>query len=166
VIELVVSGGQTGADQAGWRAAKAAGIKTGGCMPRGFWAEDGNHPEFAEMYGAQEVQECGKRLSPAEALRLRTWLNVRDAEATILFGNSESPGGKLTAKYCKEMDRKIWRVPRSSLWIPDAIHSMRAGGNIQTLNIAGNRESSAPGIGAWVEDYLAEVFRQVKEAPR
>jgi hypothetical protein len=36
MIERVISGGQTGADQAGWRAARAAGIPTGGFMPKGF----------------------------------------------------------------------------------------------------------------------------------
>ena len=34
MIELVISGGQTGADQAGWRSAKKAGIATGGYMPK------------------------------------------------------------------------------------------------------------------------------------
>jgi hypothetical protein len=28
--------------------------------------------------------------------------------------------------------------------------------------VAGNRESSSPGIGAWVERYLTEVFRLLK----
>jgi hypothetical protein len=32
----IISGGQSGADQAAWRAAKAFGIATGGWMPRGF----------------------------------------------------------------------------------------------------------------------------------
>lgn len=32
-----------------------------------------------------------------------------------------------------------------------------------SLNIAGNRESKSPGIGAWVEEYLAEMFRILKE---
>ena len=34
MIDLVISGGQTGVDQAGWRAAKACGIRTGGWMPK------------------------------------------------------------------------------------------------------------------------------------
>jgi len=33
---LIISGGQTGADQAAWRAARSAGLPTGGVMPLGF----------------------------------------------------------------------------------------------------------------------------------
>jgi Circularly permutated YpsA SLOG family len=39
VLDRVVSGGQTGADQAGWRAARAVGLATGGWMPYGFLTE-------------------------------------------------------------------------------------------------------------------------------
>jgi hypothetical protein len=34
---------------------------------------------------------------------------------------------------------------------------------VRVLNVAGNRESSAPGIGQWVEAYLADVFRLLKQ---
>ena len=36
MLEKIVSGGQTGADQGGWRAAVACGLATGGWMPEGF----------------------------------------------------------------------------------------------------------------------------------
>jgi len=36
MLDLIVTGGQTGADHAGWRAASAAGIPTGGRITRGF----------------------------------------------------------------------------------------------------------------------------------
>jgi hypothetical protein len=74
-LERVVSGGQTVADQAGWRAAKVPGIATGGWMPEGFLTEAGSRPEFAEMYGAVELAGGGY----AE----RTRANVRDSDATV-----------------------------------------------------------------------------------
>jgi Circularly permutated YpsA SLOG family len=49
----IISGGRTGADQAGWRTAQACGIPTGGRMPRGFLTEDGPRPERADLYGAR-----------------------------------------------------------------------------------------------------------------
>ena len=55
VLDRIISGGQTGADQAGWRAARACGIPTGGAMPKGFLTEDGPRPEFAGLYGAREL---------------------------------------------------------------------------------------------------------------
>jgi hypothetical protein len=41
MLERVITRGQTGADQAAWRAAKAFGIPTGGAMPLGFLTETG-----------------------------------------------------------------------------------------------------------------------------
>jgi hypothetical protein len=51
MLDRIITGGQTDADQAAWRAAKAFGIPTGGWMPLGFLTEAGARPEFAELYG-------------------------------------------------------------------------------------------------------------------
>jgi len=79
MLDRVISGGQTGVDQAAWRAAKALGIPTGGSMTRAFQTEDGPRPEFAEMFGAVEL---GSVNYPA-----RTRANVRDSDGTIWFGD-------------------------------------------------------------------------------
>ena len=78
MIELVISGGQSGADLGGWKAAKASGILTGGFMPLGFKTEDGDHPEYAELYGAEMLS------SPAYPVR--TAANVERSDATVFFG--------------------------------------------------------------------------------
>jgi hypothetical protein len=75
MIKLVISGGQSGADQAGWRAAEACGIATGGWMPAGFLTEDGPRPEFAELYGALEM--------PTDSYPERTLQNVRDSDGAV-----------------------------------------------------------------------------------
>lgn len=73
MLEWVITGGQTGVDQAGWRAAKAAGFATGGFMPMGFRTEgqiesDGSvgpdeaHPEFADLYGARDLESLEYRV--------------------------------------------------------------------------------------------------------
>jgi hypothetical protein len=36
---------------------------------------------------------------------------------------------------------------------------------VRMLNVAGNRESEAPGIGARVERFLADVFRRLGHGP-
>ncbi len=51
----IVSGGQTGADQAGWRAARSLGLRTGRWIPRGFETEAGPRLEFAREFGAVEL---------------------------------------------------------------------------------------------------------------
>ena len=52
--EKVISGGQTGADQAGLIAAEKAGITTGGWMPKGFRTLDGPNPGLAARFGLRE----------------------------------------------------------------------------------------------------------------
>jgi hypothetical protein len=84
MIERVISGGQTGVDQAGLRAARAAGIATGGFAPKGWLieSEDGRHnvpaPWLAE-YGLVECPEPGYgqvhgRRLPASAACLTVYL--------------------------------------------------------------------------------------------
>jgi hypothetical protein len=75
MLDRVISGGQSGADQAGWRAARAAGITTGGSMPKGWLTEDGPRPEFAEIYNAVEM--------PTADYRARTEQNARESNATL-----------------------------------------------------------------------------------
>ncbi len=60
MLEKVINGGRTGSDQAGWRAARAAGIPTGGAMPLGFLTErpegqgDEGHPELERFFVDRE----------------------------------------------------------------------------------------------------------------
>src|SRR4051812_43140136 len=97
MLERVISGGQTGADQAGWRAARAFGIPTGGAMPKGFLTEDGPRPEFATLYGPVEL--------PTEDYKSRTVQNVRDSDGTLWFGDYHSPGGRATLDACRDQGR-------------------------------------------------------------
>ena len=55
MITIVVSGGQTGADQAGWKAAQACDIPTGGWMPLHFMTEDGADSSLGRLYGAKTL---------------------------------------------------------------------------------------------------------------
>jgi hypothetical protein len=154
MIELIITGGQTGADQAGWRAAKAAGIATGGWMPKGFLTEDGPKPGYASLYGAREHASL--------SYAARTTANVLMADALVWFGNPHSSGALRTLRDCTEANIDHYIVihpefkgnkdtPSLAEWIEE-----------HTLMVAGNRESKAPGIGAWVEAYLIEVFHLLR----
>jgi hypothetical protein len=166
-IERVITGGQTGADQAAWRAAKKAGIATGGWMPKGFLTEDRPRPEFADLYGATE--------HPSPDYPPRTRSNAEQADALVWFGNPYSPGGRLTLQICAEVGLDCYIVinpgfrgdkdtPSLPVWLDgtNALGPVPAG-DVRTLMIAGNRESKTPGIGAWVEAYLDEVFGILKD---
>jgi hypothetical protein len=98
MLERIVNGGQTGADQGGWRAAQAFGIATGGWMSRGFLTEtaDGRgsepHPDFADRYGAREL--------PTSSYPERTFANAWDSGATLWFGEIDTPGARATIEAC------------------------------------------------------------------
>jgi hypothetical protein len=154
MLELVVSGGQTGADQAGWRAATAAGIVCGGWMPARFMTEDGPRPEFAGLYGAREHH--------SSSYRDRTILNLRSVRLTLLFGNPNSPGGRLVLNEGNRLVLFVYPIRSRRNPAPDLAVDFIRQINATTINVAGNRESSAPGIGSWVEAYLGEVFRSLK----
>lgn len=156
MIRRVISGGQTGADQAGWRAAKKAGLETGGFMPMFFRTEDGEHPEFAEMYGAEESR------SPYYTQRTR-W-NVKHADATIVFDEGLGTrkgmsGGTILAMQAADSYRKPIGLFNPNKVDASFVVDFLRKHNVETLNVAGNRESKSPGIGEHVEAFLDEVFR-------
>ena len=109
MLEKIISGGQSGADRAGWRAAKAFGVSSGGWMPRGFLTEDGPHPEFADQYGAAEL--------PADSTRDRTEQNVLAADATLWFGVTTTLRTQETVGACHRFAKPcmpVYRERRSS----------------------------------------------------
>ena len=65
MLERIVCGGQTGADQAGGRAARACRSAIGGGRPRGFLTEGGPRPDGADLYGAHELPMGGLPRGPS-----------------------------------------------------------------------------------------------------
>lgn len=152
MLQRVISGGQTGADRAGLAAAKAAGVPTGGWMPKGFRAQDGPRPEFAAVYGVRE--HASAHYPP------RTALNVKESDATICFAtNWASPGEALTRTLCERYGRpRLDVTPGGPVAPVDVVAWLREKG-VRVLNVAGNTERTSPGIGAFTEAFLGEVFR-------
>lgn len=159
ILQKVISGGQTGADQAGIVAAKVCGLSTGGYAPRDFLTEEGPCPWLGGIYG---LVQCVDDTQPADTYRYQTRRNVDASDATIRFArNFNSPGTCLTRKLCIELGKPYWDVvvgdtpyspepKETAQWIID--------NNIQTLNVAGNRESVCPGIKIGAALYLSLVF--------
>lgn len=158
----IISGGQSGADLGGLRAGKALGLETGGWMPLGCNTENGTRPSYLTTYG---MTECPHPGYPA-----RTWCNVSDSDATIVFGKLDEPGSALTVKFCNESNRHFMHVPMPdvppALWSnldmmerADVIRRWVRRHRIKILNVAGNRESTNPGIGKFTHDLLVRAFR-------
>jgi hypothetical protein len=153
----VITGGQTGVDQAAWRAAKEAGCATGGWMPRGFLTEDGARPEFRRLYGAREMM--------ARGYPERTRANVGEAGLVLWLGPVGSRGYACTLRACAEF------CPGTGLLVePDPWATVR-GDLVTTLArhrhvcVAGSRESRCPGIGEAAERYCGVLFTLVRNRP-
>jgi Circularly permutated YpsA SLOG family len=156
-LEQVISGGQTGADRAALIAARAVGIRTGGWMPKGYRAHDGDHPEFATLYRLQEMES--HRYPP------RTAMNVKESDGTLQFAtNWESHGEVLTLLLCRRHEKPHFDVtPGGEIGPADVVEWILAN-NIRVLNVAGNAEQTSPGIQEWVEEFLGEVFELLRLA--
>jgi hypothetical protein len=148
MVERVISGGQTGADQAGLAAAKRLGIPTGGTMPKGWLTETGPRPDLASAY---DLTEAATAEYPE-----RTKLNVLASDGTVVFGDSRSRGSMLTARLCQRHSKPCCMIPLGE--DPDAaadrLLSWLAQHRIRTLNVAGNRASQALGIEKFVTAVL------------
>ena len=143
----IITGGQTGVDQAGWRAARRLGLPSGGQMPRGFLTEDGPRPDFAREYGAVELDGGYPE---------RTVANARDSDATAWLGDPASPGGRATLRACRELGRPVFLVAEGVR--PSELTTWLVANYVGVLNVAGNRESSTPGIGARAERFLVAAL--------
>ena len=175
----IISGGQTGSDRAGLDVAIHLGIPWGGWAPRGWISEDGQvprkyrqqrsprYPGFTTSF--LEAVEGPTAGGHAEWYRERTELNVRDCDATILFYmGDKTPGSRLTHKLCGQYGKVCqpvaicssegWgRVVKDIELVRYFISEQHLDGKI--LNIAGSRESKAPGIYAYVYTILREALR-------
>lgn len=156
MLEKVISGGQTGADIGGLRAAKKCGIATGGWLPKGCVTLEGNKPNLLNEFNMQEHSVFGY---PA-----RTEANVRDSDATIrLAENFKSAGEICTFKFIKWHKKPYLDVNIKKLISIEEVVKWLYDKNVKILNIAGNSESTCPGIESIVETYLENVFIQYKQ---
>jgi len=157
MLKKVISGGQTGVDQAGLDAAIRLGIPHGGWCPKGRRSETGRIPY--KYKGLRETEV----LSYPE----RTKLNVRDANATIVFAYDlrSSKGTALTVRLCKKLGRP-WFDVLSELGMfnsnedgYDYMAEQLSG--FEIINVAGSRESGNPGIFEASRDRFVEIFRRL-----
>ena len=151
-LQRIVSGGQTGADQAGLRAARAAGIETGGWAPKGWATEDGP----AEWLADFGLTEC-----PTPGYPPRTLANARDSDGTIWFGSTDSSGYLATINACRLLGKPYLTVPEGTARPSEVIEWMTSH-RISVLNIAGTRESKNVGLAEQVEVFLTRVFGSIQ----
>ena len=143
----IVSGGQSGVDRAALDAALELGLSCGGWCPRGRWAEDG---ALSPHYPLRET--------PGRDPAQRTEWNVRDSDATLILARGPLSGGTaLAVELARRYGRPLRIVQLEADPDPNELRRWLAG--IETLNVAGPRESQSPGIAALAHGFLQRLLQ-------
>lgn len=149
----IISGGQTGVDRAALDVALNMGIPVGGWCPRGRWAEDGPIPE---RYPLVETR--------SRDVNVRTQRNVECSTATLVLTRGSPMGGtRFTVEFAQTLRRPLLVVDLSqdgsdpvdqiAHWIEEVRPAV--------LNVAGPRESGAPGISQQAAQVLSAVLERI-----
>ena len=166
-VTLVISGGQTGADQGGLIGARQAGVRTGGTAPSSFYTDAGPNL-LLETFG----------LVAEGDYRSRTVKNVKNSSGTVLLTCTlDSPGSYLTRNEARRQGKAFFERD-----INDIVDAFNQGENpaqaikdvsteiqrwvisheIEILNVAGNRErhrnfATARIVAAIIKDVLLNL---------
>ena len=151
-ILKIISGGQTGVDIAALRAARAEGIPTGGCCPKGWLTELGPAPELLQSFGLFE--------HASDEYSARTRANVEAADCTLILSDRMDGGSQLTAELCVRLKKPFLPVSRHQIAADEAemVVGWLAAVPHEVVNVAGNRESKSPGIEKEAEIFLRRLF--------
>ena len=125
----------------------ALGIEHGGWCPAGRLAEDGSIPSRYQLVETDSAD-----------YPVRTQQNVIDSDATLILYDGRLKGGTLlTRRVCRRLDRehRCLRIDNENVsdvrrWLKDTMP--------RTLNVAGPRESTSPGIFDRSMQFLLAVF--------
>ncbi len=139
----------------GLLAARELGISTGGIAPHGWMTEAGSQEAQLKSFGLTECEETG--YPP------RTRLNVSNSDGTLLIGDYRTGGSRLTYDVVRELNKPVFLLPYSKPFTEHAhiakFRDWLAASGVQVLNVAGNRESDAPGIEAFTRSFLLTAFQ-------
>jgi len=146
LLKKIISGGQTGADMGGLLAARELGIETGGMAPKGWLTENGPEEVLLRSFGLSECEE--------EGFPARTRRNVADSSGTLLVGEYETGGSRLTFEVATQLSKPLFLVAFGYFGNIHDFQRWLEEHQIRVLNVAGNRESQSPGIAEFTRQFL------------
>lgn len=153
-IKKILSGGQTGVDRAALDIALEWGIPCGGWCPRGRLAEDGIIPT---VYPLRQTRSAD--------YAQRTERNVVGADATLIITRGPPTGGTaLTLEIARGQHKPYHVVDLHDAPDPRVVSAWLSRQRIETLNIAGPRESRCRGIYEESKCFLRALMRDARVA--
>jgi hypothetical protein len=155
MLKKIVSGGQTGADRAALDIAMERGLEIGGWIPKGRLAEDG--PISPRYRGLVETDSADPSV--------RTTLNVRDSDATLIISHGPLRGGSLlTLQEARRLGRSLLHIDlsvKSPFSATAAVSAWLQSVNPSILNVAGPRASDDAAIYPSAVELLRAVLSRV-----
>ena len=171
LLEAVISGGQTGVDQAALRAVTRLGLATGGWAPKGWRTLDGPAPWLADF----GLTELGREDYPARTakcvhasdavLRLAwDWMSLGEICTFRAIEKYEKPHLDATPigllpnqPYCT-IGFQSYNQESAALRVAAFLIQQR----VHVLCVAGNSEQTSPGIGRVAEDFLVRTLEETR----
>jgi hypothetical protein len=146
-----MSGGQTGVDRAALDVALELGIPCGGWCPKGRLAEDG---PIDPRYPLKETNSSG--------YRERTEKNVIDSDGTLILTWGAPRGGTdFTIQMAEKYKKPYLVIDLDETEDPTGMVNWIKAQGIALLNVAGPRESKAPGINKRANAFLHQALMQL-----
>lgn len=151
MIEKIISGGQTGADQAALDAAITLGIPHGGWIPKGRITENGPLPD---KYDLIEM--------PTVSYPERTKKNIREADGTLILSYGRLTGGsEYTREWALKYSKPMLHIDLFTITPFDAtvmINDWIVEHDIKVMNVAGPRASKDSKIYQSTLDIIESVL--------
>lgn len=149
----IISGAQTGADQAGLDVAYFLCMPTGGYITKG--GRTSNGPLSKDYIAKMSLVEL-----PSASYQVRTWKNVEESDGTIRLAiDFTSPGEKCTMAAILKYNKPHIDVDLLEPIDPSVVRRWLVDNNIKVLNVAGNCQwKEKMNIYKLVYQYLLDVF--------
>jgi hypothetical protein len=151
MLKKIISGGQTGADQAALDVAIKLGIPHGGWIPKGRKTETG---ALDAKYKLKEME--------TPDYNKRTEQNVIDSDGTLIISHGRLTGGSDYTREMTLLHHRPWLhidLNKTSVFqAAEKIKSWLTENEIKILNVAGSRASKDPAIYQAAVDIIETVF--------
>lgn len=163
MLDLIISGGQTGADIAGLKAAKDNGIPTSGWLPKGCKTLVGPKYDYLTLFNMKEHSSAN--------YKERTWDNVLWADATVRIAHDfNSAGEKCTLNAIKahnkpyfDIDVRLLDQHIEEFFVVENLIKFLVDNKVSTLNVAGNSHKTCIYMYDISYRFLDYVFRLMQK---